>query len=338
MSHKPELYRVAYHCLSQLAQIAADHQVLIITDSDTQTIADIFAAAAAPLAREVMVLKMETRSKHGEEPPAVVASAMQEADVIIQAVKYALTHTDATRQALAKNAQVFVLRGITEEMMLSDLMKVDYTALRQVTEAVARQLTAASSLHVTSPAGTDLTFSVAGRTALALAGGTAPGRFGGARSGEAAIAPVEGTAHGVIIIEHAMDNLGLLDAPICLKLESGQVKSIEGGLSADELTRLINISDPNARNLAEFAIGTNPNARLSSNLAESKKIRGSVHIALGDNRSLGGSVTSDIHLDGMILYPTVQSDTCLLVEHGQLILNDVPQAAPDRPPTLSNYS
>ncbi len=336
MPHKPELYRVAHRCLSQLAQIVPEHQVLVVTDSETQAIADIFAAAAATLAQEVMIVRMETRSKHGEEPPPVVAAAMREADVIIQTVKYALTHTEATRQALAKNAQVFVLRGITEEMMLSDLMKVDYAALRQVTEALAEQLSNASTLHVTSPAGTDLTLSIAGRKALALAGGTSPGRFGGARSGEAAIAPVEGSAEGVVVIEHAMDNLGLLDAPIRLEFQNGKLVRIEGGLSATTLQDLLDTSDDKARNLAEFAIGTNPNARLSSNLAESKKIRGSAHIALGDNRSLGGSVASNIHIDGMILKPTVSADHHLLVEQGQLRIADLSQAPTDRPPTLSH--
>src|SRR5690606_5298115 len=127
---KPELYRIAGRCLTQLAQIEPQHHVLVVTDSDTRAIGELFAAAAGPLAAEVLLLQMETRTKHGQDPPAVVAAAMAEADVIVQAVKYALTHTDATRAALARNAQVFVLRGITEEMLLSEMINVDFTALR----------------------------------------------------------------------------------------------------------------------------------------------------------------------------------------------------------------
>lgn len=328
---RPELYRVAHRCLRQLAQIAPDHSVLVVTDSDTQAIGELFAAAAAPLAAEVLLLQMETRTKHGQEPPAVVAAAMAQADVIVQVVKYALTHTDATRAALARDAQVLVLRGVTEEMLLSDIMNVDFDELRRVTGAVAERLTSCAEVRVTTPSGTDLWLSVEGRQARALAGGTGPGRFGGPRSGEAAIAPVEGTARGVLVVEHSMDNLGLLDRPIELTVEAGRVISIDGGHSAQELRRLLDDSDANARNLAEFAIGTNPAARLTGNLATDKKVRGSAHVAVGDNLTLGGTVRSDIHLDGMLLRPTVLVDGLALVQAGELILETAP-----RPTTTSN--
>lgn len=317
---KPELHRVAYRCLSQLAQIEPHHHVLVVTDSLTRPIAEVFAAAATAMAKEVVVMTMELRRKHGEEPPRAVAAAMATSDVIVQAVSYALTHTDATREALARKAQVFVLRGITEEMMLSDLMKVDYQELRRVTELVAERLSNGEVVHLTSEAGTDLRFSIKGRSAMALAGGTRPGHFGGARSGEAALAPVEGTAEGVIIIEHSMDNIGRLDIPIRLKIVRGRVTDIQGGLAAEHLQRLLAESDEQAANLAEFAIGTNPNARLSGNLAEDKKVKGSVHVALGDNVSLGGLVKSNLHLDGMILRPTVKVDGKPIVKEGQLWL------------------
>ena len=319
---RPELYRIAHRCLRQLAQIEPHHRVLVVTDTQTRDIGEIFAVAAGPLAQEVMLMTMEVRRKHGEEPPNAVAAAMAASDVIVQAVVYALTHTEATRRALQKNAQVFVLRGITEEMMLSDIMNVDFDELRRVTRQVADRLSCAETIRLTSDAGTDLTFSARGRTATALAGGTAPGRFGGPRSGEAALAPVEGSAEGRIVVEHSMDNLGLLDEPIRLDVTAGRVTSIQGGVAAEQLQQLLRQSDANATNLAEFAIGTNPNARLTGNLATDKKVRGSAHIAVGDNLSLGGAVASDVHLDGMILKPTVKVDNDLIVDHGQLLIKE----------------
>lgn len=316
------LHRVAYRVLSRLTRIEPHHHVLVVTDTETRPIGEIFAAAAGSLASEVLTLTMATRRKHGQEPPPVVAGAMLAADVIVQAVVYSLTHTDATRAALARDAQVFVLRGITEEMMLSDIMNVDYTELRRVTEAVAGRLSAAERVEVRTEAGTDLHFRTGGREARALAGGTAPGRFGGPRSGEAAIAPLEGTAEGVLVIEHSMDNLGLLDEPIALQMAAGRVERIRGGASARALRRLLDESDGNATNLAEFAIGTNPKARLTGNLATDKKVRGSAHVAIGDSLSLGGTIRSDIHLDGMLLQPTVHLDGRILVDRGSLQLDD----------------
>lgn len=323
----PELLGVAHRCLTQLAEIHPEHTVLVVTDAETQTVGEAFAAAAEPLARHTLLLRMPMGAKHGEEPPEAVAAAMSRTDVIVQAVKYSLTHTDATRAALARNAQVFVLRGATEEMLLSDIVDVDFDELKRVTNAVAERLSDGSKVRVTTPVGTDLQLGIEGRQARALAGGTGPGRFGGPRSGEAAIAPVEGTAQGVVMIEHSMDNLGLLDAPIELTVADGRVTDIRGGDSAAELRRILALSDENATNLAEFAIGTNPNARLTGNLATDKKVRGSVHVALGDSLSLGGTVRSDLHLDGMLLRPTVLVDGSPLVVAGELVLDRQAEAA-----------
>ncbi|TVR98104.1 MAG: aminopeptidase [Trueperaceae bacterium] len=314
----PDLVRVAHRCLRDLTELEPHHHVLVVTDDETADVAEAWSAAAAALAAEVVTIRMEPRRRHGEEPPPAVAQAMLGADLIVQAVSRALTHTDASRAAMARGSQVFVLRGITAAMMRGELMKVDYAELRRVTGALAARLQGGEAAHLTSPAGTDLRFGLEGRSAFALAGGTGPGRFGGARSGEAAIAPVEGSAEGVIVIEHAMDDLGALDAPIRLTCRAGRVARIEGGASAAELGRMLAEAGEGADNLAEVAIGTNPAARLSDNLAEAKKVRGTVHVALGDNVSLGGSVRSGLHLDGMVLAPTLSVDGDVLVRDGVL--------------------
>jgi leucyl aminopeptidase (aminopeptidase T) len=75
----------------------------------------------------------------------------------------------------------------------------------------------------------------------------------------------------------------------------------------------------NNRNIAEFAIGTNPNARLTGNLVEDKRLLGTVHFAIGDSMSLLGKVDASIHLDGLMLKPTVVADEkIVIVENGKL--------------------
>ena len=51
------------------------------------------------------------------------------------------------------------------------------------------------------------------------------------------------------------------------------------------------------RNLAELGVGTNPNARQPDNVLEAEKIKGTVHIAIGDNIHMGGGVEADLHED-----------------------------------------
>jgi leucyl aminopeptidase (aminopeptidase T) len=131
---------------------------------------------------------------------------------------------------------------------------------------------------------------------------------------------VEGSAEGLIIFDHTMDGIGTLKEPIRLRVDSGRVVEIYGGKDADRLRSLIEASDEGATNIAEFAIGTNPKALLIGNMAEDKKREGSIHIAVGDNHKLGGTVKSSIHLDGLMVKPTVELGEEAIVREGRLLI------------------
>jgi leucyl aminopeptidase (aminopeptidase T) len=75
-----------------------------------------------------------------------------------------------------------------------------------------------------------------------------------------------------------------------------------------------------ARNIAEFGIGTNDSAKLSGVLLEDEKVMGTIHIALGNNVSMGGNVNIPIHLDGVVKKPTVWMDDKLLMKDGKLLV------------------
>ncbi|MDR7554927.1 MAG: aminopeptidase [Armatimonadota bacterium] len=303
------------------ARVQPGELVCIAADTHTVAIAHVLAQAVREVGAEPVLVVMEPRKAHGNEPPRVVAAAMKAADVVLQPVTYAMTHTDATQEALRAGARVLVLRGVTEEIMTHGAMLADYDAIDRITREVARRLSAAHTVRVRTPAGTDLTMSVAGRTAVALTGRVGgPGTFAAMPDGEAAISPVEGTAEGTLVVEHTMDNLGLLDAPIRMTVRGGRVVEIAGGEAAARLRAMVAAADPNATNIAEFAIGTNDRARLIGSMTEDKKVRGTVHVAIGDNHVIGGTVTSELHLDGLLLRPTVELDGQVVVQEGQLLV------------------
>src|SRR3989339_1240315 len=110
----------------------------------------------------------------------------------------------------------------------------------------------------------------------------------------------------------------LVEVVMAVKVKDGNVFSVDGASEDLHFLERLFECDTTARNIAEFAIGTNPNAGLIGNLAEDKKLRGTVHFAIGDNKSLGGVVESSIHLDGLMLKPTVWADNHILVEAGNL--------------------
>jgi aminopeptidase len=54
-------------------------------------------------------------------------------------------------------------------------------------------------------------------------------------------------------------------------------------------------------------------------ILEDEKVMGTIHIAFGDNKSMGGSIGVPSHLDGLIKEPTVWFDDNKIMEDGRLL-------------------
>lgn len=322
-----ELSNVSRRIVEQLLSITPDEDVVVICDPEKAQVARAVASAARGVGAETNLLVMPQLDSHGNEPNAVVAAAMKEADVAFTATTHAITHTRARLAASETGTRVAVLRGVTEDMMIAGGINTDFEQLRETTAAVRDVLDATEHAHVTSPAGTDVTMDLTGRSAFSLDGYYHDYGFATLPPGEAPTSPAEGSAEGEVVIDYSMDSIGELDDPISLTFEDGFVTAVEGGKEARELRRIIDEADENAGNMAEFALGTNPDARLIGNLAEDKKLAGTVHFAVGDNESLGGSLQSNIHLDGVVLDPTVRLDGTVVLEDGDLKLDRIEELA-----------
>ena len=54
-------------------------------------------------------------------------------------------------------------------------------------------------------------------------------------------------------------------------------------------------------------------------ILEDEKVMGTIHIAFGDNKSMGGSVRVASHLDGLVKQPTVWFDERKIMEAGRFV-------------------
>jgi leucyl aminopeptidase (aminopeptidase T) len=72
--------------------------------------------------------------------------------------------------------------------------------------------------------------------------------------------------------------------------------------------------------VAELGIGTNDKALITGNVLEDEKAIGTVHIAFGDNKSMGGKIRVASHLDGVIMDPTVYVDGNLIMKDGKFLI------------------
>ncbi|MCH8034211.1 MAG: aminopeptidase [Bacteroidetes bacterium] len=298
-----------------------NEKILIITDEFKHEIGYALFENAKALGHNALFVEMKSGKINGAEPPGEIAELMKKFDVVLVPTAKSITHTDARRAASANGVRVATFPGITKEIMIRG-MNADYKAIAKRSIKLKRILEKAKHVRVTAPAGTDLSFDIGGRTAIASKGlFQKNGESGNLPTGETFLAPVEGTAEGVFVVDGSMAGLGLIgNVNIKIEVEKGFATKITGGRSAKKLSEMLDKVGKGARNIAEFGIGTNDSARLSGILLEDEKVMGTIHIAVGNNITMGGTFHVPIHLDGVIKKPTVYLDGKLLMKDGKLLI------------------
>ena len=205
-------------------------------------------------------------------------------------------------------------------------MTADFLAIRERAERLAALWRRTHEVRITSPAGTDLRATVEGREPMAWLTGICrnPGEVSALPGGEVSLPPIEGTAEGIVVWERVASDFGALDGPVRITVHAGRATDIEGGASAERL-RAIVASVVDADNIGEIGIGLNPAARIGDEITEAKKAFGTVHIALGDSANeYGGLVECDVHLDGLVMAPTIEFDGIAVVVAGRHVYDDMP--------------
>ncbi len=298
-----------------------NESVLIVTDEFKKKIGYSLFRNAKRLGHKSLFIEMKSREMHGQEPINQVAELMKMFDVVLCPTAKSLTHTNARRNASALGARIATFPGITEEIMIRGL-NADYHRIAALTIKLQEILNDVNFVRVTTPLGTDITMDITGRKALPSKGlFHKKGESGNLPTGEAYIAPLEGKSNGVFFVDGSMASLGVVKGkPIRIEVKDGFAINISGGAQAKKLDATLNKFGNLSRNIAEFGIGTNHKAKLSGVLLEDEKVMGTIHIALGDNKSMGGTVDIPIHLDGVVKKPTVYFDGKMIMKNGKLLV------------------
>jgi leucyl aminopeptidase (aminopeptidase T) len=301
--------------------VKAGEKFLVLTDLDTEVIGRAIAEAGWDVGAETMLVVMRPRTRHGEEPPEPIASMWSKVDVFVAPTRYSLTHTQARKRATEAGARGATMPAITLDVFVEG-MSIDYGVVKSNCDNMLRALEGAREIRVTSPLGTEVRFSVEGRRFIADTGIlTEKGSFGNLPAGEVFVAPVEGTANGVMVFDGAIAGVGTLKTPVKVLVEDGFAVKFEGEDEAQRLKRLLeSVNVREAFNVAEFGIGTNPGARIVGNILMDEKVYKTVHIAFGDNSTIGGRVKAGIHLDGIITRPTVYIDDKMIMRDGEWLI------------------
>jgi leucyl aminopeptidase (aminopeptidase T) len=293
-------------------------EVLVICNPITEELGALLRINAQGDGGDATLAVISERDSHAAEPPATVAAAMLAADIVLAPTIQSISHTEARKAATDAGARVASMPGVTGEM-LARVMGADMRLLRKRGTQLARELGAAAEARITCPRGSDLRMGLEDRTAIVDAGQlNKRGAFGNIPCGEAFVAPVEGTGEGSLIVDGSIAGIGKVGTPVKLDVEAGHLTTASGPDGARLMNMLVEEGGPEGTNLAELGIGTNEAAMLTGSILEDEKILGTAHVAFGASKAIGGTVQTEVHLDCVVLEPTVEVDGETIVRAGKL--------------------
>jgi leucyl aminopeptidase (aminopeptidase T) len=209
--------------------------------------------------------------------------------------------------------------GITVDAMVRCL-NADYDRIVGLTDYLAQKLVGVSTIRVVTEKGTDVTMPVKDRMIIPSRGVLREkGEGGNLPSGEVYLAPWEDHTNGKLVVDGSMASVGMCETPITIEIVNGYAERVTGGKEAEKLVELFEKSGREARAVAEFGIGTNYKAQLTGMILEDEKVFGTIHIAFGNNITMGGRISVSSHLDGLVKEPDVYFDNVLIMKKGKLV-------------------
>jgi aminopeptidase len=319
MEINKELMQASIIGLRDAMGLKPEETLLVVTDEIKQEIGVALHEAGKELCKESIFLVIKSREINGQEPPPAVAEMMKLVDVVVCPTAKSLTHTDARRNAVKEGVRVGTMPGISVEIM-SRCLNADFDKIIELTNFVAKKLEGVKTIKVVTEAGTNLTMPVEGRMIIPSTGVLREkGQSGNMPSGEVFLAPIEGTSNGSLVIDGSMASIGMIKTPIKVNIVDGYAEEITGGEEAERLIAILDKSGRDARAVAEFGIGTNYKAILSGQILEDEKVLGTIHVAFGNNLTMGGTIAVNSHLDGLVKEPDVYFDEVQIMKKGKMI-------------------
>lgn len=315
-----KIYKSCKTLLEVCAQCKKDEKILIVTDPDSLYIAQALWDAAEDYPNRSLIM-MPTQTMHGQEPTALVAAAMMEADVIFRPTTFSISSTEAKRNACANGARDLNCSDYDARMLESGGLYADFEAIGpSVTKC--GELLNGSKVEITTPRGTHIIADITGRKSLPQYGRSlVPGQSSSPPDIECAIGANAGTMNGVVYIDGSIPHprLGLIHEPIRIEIKESRVVDISGGEQAEILNDVLaGFNDPKAYHVGEIGIGLNPYCELTGRMLEDEGCYGTVHFGFGDDRGFGGTNSCPLHLDLVFRSPTLSVDGKKLLDNGKL--------------------
>jgi len=306
----------ARNVLNNCMALKKKEKLLIITDTEKEKIGAVFFESAHEIGADVLMLTIPTAEKDGVEPQESVARLMLEMDAIVLLTKHSMTHTEARRKA-NRRARIVSMPDVPEISVSNGGVTADYLEIQKMIARMKEIVAKKKEIKIVTEKGTEFTMKFTRYKWIDKDDGLCRNRgdLTTLPAGEFFCAPDEKSANGKLVIDGSFGTL--LKDPITITVKDGFVES-----SSDaQVLKTMDSYGKIGRNIAEFGIGLNKNAKLIGHPLEDNKVFGTVHIGFGDNSRYGGKIKCAYHAHGVIQKPTVYIDGKILIDNGKLMLD-----------------
>ena len=331
----------ARHVIQRGLGLQPGQNLLIIADETTDQVAALLRDAASDIgvsARIVFVpQEQQKRFPNEYELNNQIESAAQEARAIITCVNDS-PDCFSFRSWIFQNhwkahARIGHMPGAS--LPLLELANVDHKELVSSCHDLELAMARGTTIEFISVSKAGEKFSLQAkiggwdRTPVASNGVIEDGIWGNVPSGETFIAPIEGTAEGLVVINGSIPGWVIgEEEEFFVRFDNGRLVDVFPPdnravrmLFENQIEVAKAKEDANWDNLAEIGIGVNPAVdRLTGNMLLDEKCAGTAHIALGTNTYMGGKITSTIHCDMVVKKPSIRIDGKPVLEAGELVV------------------
>ena len=300
-------------------------RLLIVSSRRYQIETDALKAAAEQVSSHVHVLLLDELSMYVGAYFNERETAFDAYDVIIGAAEYSLITTKAVKRAVSRRKRFLSLPLSTnngQSMLSYRFLQADTAKSRIMALAMLDYFQSANRIDIHTALGTDLHLSVKGRKAAFFNGCCKDGKGHSSASVEVYVPIVEDRTEGTFVLDGSMGYIGMVERPVEICLNGGEITYIENNASGKKLKDYIRcFQDQRMLTASEFGIGLNTYSRCRGCCyIEDESAYGTFHIGFGRNIALGGMQDAVGHFDLVARNADIYVDNQMIMEHGRIMI------------------
>ena len=251
-------------------------------------------------------------------------------------------HSPAWQRALQLGSRIYSLTGLNADAFIRCIGKVNHNSMLQFGKVLKTSFKKAKSIKIVTKRGTKITFQmdnnfvsrfvpklennivfrlISRLTRKLRSYITFPSSIQIQRGqsafmgGQLVFRGIPETIEGTAVIDGYLwppHEIGLLEAPIILKIEKGNVIKINGCPSKS--TILKQWIGGNTKEIEHFCIGFNPGANLSGKILEAERVFGYISIGIG---------RYPFHFDGIMKNPSILLNDRIIEQDGSFVQEEL---------------